>query len=484
MIIQNPKINVIETENGVLNLGTNNLHVSGVATFLQGEFTKPTGTAPFSVVSTTVVSNLNADTVDGSHASAFETTLTKGNMTASSPIAVDQTRSVIGGAVVISHVSTAGNIHIPTGGATNQILKNSGASGTGAWGTVTENAGALSNITSMSLSGQITNNLTPGTAPFNVASTTMNPSLNADMVDGVHNSAMLHNNVSSEISAITEKTTIVDADVLLIEDSAESYAKKKSLLSTIADMIIPVGTITAYGGLTAPAGYFLADGTAYSRATYAALYNVITASKGTCTISNATPAIVTLNNHGLITGDIIEFTTDGALPASLAVNTNYYVVYINANTFNIASTLALANAGTKIATSNAGSGTHTLRYCPFGISTATNFNVPDFRNVYLRGANSATRAINAQANITYDALSIGLLKNDRMQGHYHDLYLRNNISTVSSGGNALDALATTILQGTSNAIRNPKVDESGNGTPRTGTTSEPQSIGINYIIKY
>jgi hypothetical protein len=189
MKIDKPKIDIIESESGTINFGTNNVHISGVATFLQGEFTKPTGTAPFSVISTTVVTNLNADTVDGTHASSFEPTLTKGLISASSPIVInDATRQVIGGAIAFSHASTNGSIHLPLSGTTNQILKNSGTEGTASWGTVTENAGALSNITTMTVSGQIINNLPTGTAPLAVASTTLNTSLNADLLDGQHSS--------------------------------------------------------------------------------------------------------------------------------------------------------------------------------------------------------------------------------------------------------------------------------------------------------
>jgi hypothetical protein len=44
----------------------------------------------------------------------------------------------------------------------------------------------------------------------------------------------LHDNVAGEINAITSKATPVDADVLIIEDSAASWAKKKIAVSTIA----------------------------------------------------------------------------------------------------------------------------------------------------------------------------------------------------------------------------------------------------------
>lgn len=43
---------------------------------------------------------------------------------------------------------------------------------------------------------------------------------------GTDNDA-IHDNAASEISAVTEKTTPVSADLVLIEDSADSNAKKR-----------------------------------------------------------------------------------------------------------------------------------------------------------------------------------------------------------------------------------------------------------------
>ena len=142
-----------------------------------------------------VTQSVNSDTLDGSHAAAFQTALTTGNMTASSPIAVDQTRQVIGGAVVLSHVSTAGNIHLPTGGSSNQLLKNSGTSGTGSWGTVTESSGALGAVTTLSMTDILYSGKPTGAAPFAIASTTVVTNLNADALDGYHGSTTAGSNI-------------------------------------------------------------------------------------------------------------------------------------------------------------------------------------------------------------------------------------------------------------------------------------------------
>lgn len=48
--------------------------------------------------------------------------------------------------------------------------------------------GALSSVTTMSMSGQLTSTLATGTSPFSVTSTTINTNLNADLLDGQHGS--------------------------------------------------------------------------------------------------------------------------------------------------------------------------------------------------------------------------------------------------------------------------------------------------------
>lgn len=79
----------------------------------------------------------------------------------------------------------------------------------------------------------------------------------------------------------------------------------------------------------------------------------------TCTISNASPAVVTSATHELYVNDIVWFETTGTLPTGLSVDTDYYVVNngITADTFQIAS----SEGGTPINTTGAGSGTHSFQ---------------------------------------------------------------------------------------------------------------------------
>lgn len=98
-------------------------------------------------------------------------------------------------------------------------------------------------------------------------------------------------------------------------------------------------------------------------------------STATVTISNNSPGVVTWTAHGLSANAVVYFCTTGALPtgltacaqaasAQLGLNSNptlYYVVgsSITANTFQVATSIANAKAGTSVNTSSAGSGTHT-----------------------------------------------------------------------------------------------------------------------------
>jgi hypothetical protein len=75
-------------------------------------------------------------------------------------------------------------------------------------------------------------------------------------------------------------------------------------------------------------------------------------------ISNASPAVFTLNSHGRAVGDAIVLTTDGALPAGLTAGTVYYIISagFGANSFQVSATAG----GSAINTTDAGSGTHSF----------------------------------------------------------------------------------------------------------------------------
>src|SRR3990167_6053211 len=74
----------------------------------------------------------------------------------------------------------------------------------------------------------------------------------------------------------------------------------------------------------------------------------------TTDIATATDTILTL------TGTEVEVSTTGTLPAGLAANTRYWLIYQSTTTFKFATSLANALAGTAIDITDTGSGTHTI----------------------------------------------------------------------------------------------------------------------------
>lgn len=84
---------------------------------------------------------------------------------------------------------------------------------------------------------------------------------------------------------------------------------------------------------------------------YAQLY----ANTATITMTIASPCVVTWTAHGLSDDDQVIFSTTGALPTGLSIDTYYYVINSATNTFQ----LSLTSGGVAIDTSGSQSGVHT-----------------------------------------------------------------------------------------------------------------------------
>jgi hypothetical protein len=239
---------------------------------------------------------------------------------------------------------------------------------------------------------------------------------------------------------------------------------------------LPAGSIITSGSHTTPDGFLLCDGSnTVSRTTYANLFNAIVPNKGTVTITIATPGVVTLNSHGFLTGESIYLTTTGALPTGLAVDTLYFVIAVDANTFRLATSYANAIAGTAINTSGSQSGTHTLFFCPYGLgSTTSNFKLPDFENATVRGRGLST-------GFTQNGTTrMGYLEDDGFQGHWHNF--NSDIYNRDPGGNPTGAEPAAVGITYTDKVRNP-ISDGSNGTPRTANETRMKNQGVNFFIK-
>lgn len=70
--------------------------------------------------------------------------------------------------------------------------------------------------------------------------------------------------------------------------------------------------------------------------------------------------LVTSTSHGLVTGQMVQLTTSGTLPAGLSLSTNYYIYVATASTYGFCTSIYNAKAGILIDITGQGSGTHTV----------------------------------------------------------------------------------------------------------------------------
>ncbi len=253
-------------------------------------------------------------------------------------------------------------------------------------------------------------------------------------------------------------------------------------LNTIKPNLIEDAGLIICSALRTPrTGYLLCDGSAVSRTTYANLFSTIVPNLGTVTITIANPGVVTLANHGLLTGESIYLTSTGNLPTGLSQNTLYYVISVDTNTFRLATSYANALAGTAINTSVSQSGTHTLFFCPFGLGNgSTTFNIPDLRGAYMRGRGVSSSFTQNRTSGMGERLS------DQGQGHRHWRNPQNanefNMQSIAGGERVFSASSFHPLDAieTGNASRTDGV----NGTPRMGNETRPNSVVLNYFIRF
>jgi len=264
---------------------------------------------------------------------------------------------------------------------------------------------------------------------------------------------------------------ISGADIAIVGSGSNAYTFPASSCTLRPET---TGIVEIWPMKVAPSGWLLCNGAAISRTTYADLFATIVPNLGTATISIATPGVVTLAGHGLVTGDQIYFTTTGTLPTEITTNTLYYVVYINADTFNLSISFDLANAGTKIATSGSSSGTHTLYFCPYGFGDAsTTFNVPAITTPV--GYTSTTPAFDALGHIGGEVEHTLLAAESGVPAHTHELESQTLQRTSGGSQNLVTTGSYTI--GVSSAIANTAADAS------SAHNNLQPYIVMNYIIK-
>lgn len=278
-----------------------------------------------------------------------------------------------------------------------------------------------------------------------------------------------------------------------------SGAASNEIMSVTGDgalsVINFVGIVLPFAGIIVPNGWVLCYGQAISRTTYANLFAALVATPQVATISIATPAVITINNHGLVAGNIIYFTTTGALPTGLtAITTPYYILStgFTTNSFRVSTTYE----GTAVNTSGTQSGIHSVWYAPHGIGDgSTTFNVPDLRGRVAIGKDDmgGSAASRITSNICgVSGISLGASGGDQRlhahthsitdPGHGHDL---THQARDWAGGSFVDALGNVSSTASIyTAVANTTGITINNNTQGGIAQNVQPSLVLNYIIKY
>lgn len=179
-------------------------------------------------------------------------------------------------------------------------------------------------------------------------------------------------------AAAAEEDRVATA-ALLVQAEAAQEAAEAALASVQALTAGNIGSIGWFAHDDIDLPWLEADGSAVSRTTYAALFAKVSDgfSAQTFTVTIASPAVFTKSSHGFTGGERVRLSTTSALPSGLDTSTDYYVKYINANTFSVASTFD----GTAINTTGTQAGTHSYMQSIWGLGDgSTTFNLPALDN--------------------------------------------------------------------------------------------------------
>jgi hypothetical protein len=158
--------------------------------------------------------------------------------------------------------------------------------------------------------------------------------------------------------------------------------------------------------------------------------SVVVTDAGVASEVNVADDEITIPSHGYPTGFKLQLTTTGTLPAGLALATDYFVISVDANTIQLASSLANALAGTAIDITDQGSDE--------AVNTATGVALAG-ASVTFQKSNDGTNWIDVQAatSITADGSVIIEVANVSYR------YMRA-VKALTSGVVDLEALLLVI----------------------------------------
>src|SRR5262249_51547010 len=200
-----------------------------------------------------------------------------------------------------------------------------------------------------------------------------------------------------------------------------TFLRGDSTWTAFSGATVPTGAVSAFAGFTAPAGWYLCDGSTKSRTTDAALFAVVSIST-TGNTSSGSPIITSMGTTtNMVAGMPISGTN---IPA--------------------ATTVLSVDSGTQIHISQNASGTTNggaIVVAPYGIGDgSTTFNLPDMRGrgAYGRddmGGSAANRVTSGVSGIA--AIRIGASGGDQNLHQHNHTSPAHSHAELSNSGNLI-----------------------------------------------
>jgi hypothetical protein len=148
---------------------------------------------------------------------------------------------------------------------------------------------------------------------------------------------------------------------------------------------------------------------------------------------------ITLTAHSFQTGDYVQLTSTGTLPAGLSLATDYYVIYVDANTIQLANSLSNAHAGTVVTiTAAAGGGTHTVEAMSRNFSSD---NAASTNNVFISYIDELADATSESFTSVYNSDRTLFIR--VRDGGNTPIKTFETTGTLGSGGGSSTAIRTS-----------------------------------------
>lgn len=227
----------------------------------------------------------------------------------------------------------------------------------------------------------------------------------------------------------------------------------KSIKDVYGRSAIPAGTVSAFAGATAPAGYLLCDGGAISRAIYSDLYATIGTTYGTGDGS-------TTFNIPDLRGEFIR-----GLDGGRGIDTDT-VVKLGSTTNGSNSVTAITTTGLSVGMAVSGT----------GIPAGTTISAIASRTSITLSANATATSSTSGVSLTFSKTrTLGSAQGGTLESHEH--YLASQANVVNGGS---PTTATLIdWDGATQAQRYAL-----NTEYTGGSETRPRNVAMNYIIKF